>query len=147
MKDADQANGPTKRCVRWRAVGPLDELPDLLSALFTLDLDFEGNFLEALVLVTELVKIFASSIEPAAHLLFQGIDLNIEHARRPTPLGKMAKAKARQKSVSWADPFTKSGAVSVLVGNYLLISNRSFARAVLEPINCHIGCRPKFFWI
>jgi len=65
---------PIKRTARlsvaWRAIRPFDEFPDFFFPFFSLDFNFESNFLEALVLVAELVKILSTPVEPAAHLFF-----------------------------------------------------------------------------
>jgi len=58
-----------------------------------LDFYFKRDFLEALVLVTDVVKIFTSPVEPAAHVLFQRIDFEIEYTRRSSPLREMAESE------------------------------------------------------
>src|SRR5439155_19129641 len=138
MKAADHTNGAAERRVRRRAVGPLDEFADLLFALFALDVDLKSNFLEALVLITEIVEIFPPPIKPAAHVLLKRIDLEIQHARRSSPLGEVTKAESGQKSMARTDSFTESCAMGVLIGNQFLIPDFGLSRAVFQPGNCHI---------
>ncbi len=138
MKDADQANGAAERRVRRRAVGPLDEFADPLFALLAPDLDLKSDFLEALVLITEIVEIFPPPIKPATHVLLQRIDLEIQHARRPSPLGEVTKAESGQKSMARTDSLTESRAMGVLIGDQFLIPDFGLSRAVFQPGNCHI---------
>src|ERR1041384_2892241 len=95
MKDSHQANRTPECGMGWRAIRPLDELADLLTAFFALDFHLEGNFLESSMLVTEVIEIFAATIEPAAHLFFQRFDLQIKNAGGAAPLSEMAKAESR----------------------------------------------------
>jgi len=95
MKNSNQANRTPEGGMGRRAIRPFDELPDLFRVFFALDFDFEGNFFEPSMLVTQLIEIFSPTIEPAAHLFFQRFDLEIKNAGGASPLSKMAKTKSR----------------------------------------------------